>query len=100
MRSIACYVASCAVGISRLHHHRLAILFRAQMNFGWKYFDVGEVWPIKKCKDTRERRTRAGLAARQPPCACDDSENQDNCGSRSEERRVGKECRSRWGPSH
>src|SRR5204863_3243265 len=24
----------------------------------------------------------------------------DNSGSRSEERRVGKECRSRWSPSH
>ena len=27
-------------------------------------------------------------------------ENYDKCMSRSEERRVGKECRSRWSPYH
>ena len=29
-------------------------------------------------------------------CGCETS----NCGLRSEERRVGKECRSRWSPYH
>ena len=34
---------------------------------------------------------------------CDQHEDQDECmtcDSRSEERRVGKECRSRWSPYH
>src|SRR5256885_5706820 len=30
----------------------------------------------------------------------DIEQNQENNGSRSEERRVGKECRSRWSPYH
>src|SRR2546427_12077722 len=40
---------------------------------------------------------RARAAARQ---AADDLKRRDPGGDRSEERRVGKECRSRWSPYH
>ena len=33
-------------------------------------------------------------------CSSDDPETDTGNGNRSEERRVGKECRSRWSPYH
>ena len=55
--------------------------------------------PRKKCRKGREccsRRCKNGKCAACNVCPDD----QDCVNGRSEERRVGKECRSRWSPYH
>src|SRR2546430_11479192 len=52
---------------------------------------------------TIARASSAGRSTRSTNCARDDMNNSasaDGTMSRSEERRVGKECRSRWSPYH
>ena len=47
-------------------------------------------------KATNRERKWSGLSV----CKCQKNINSTNCTERSEERRVGKECRSRWSPYH
>src|SRR3989440_2467962 len=52
---------------------------------------------LRSCVEAGSRRRRPGALARRPDRSC--SRSRDGA-SRSEERRVGKECRSRWSPYH
>src|SRR2546428_9997636 len=60
---------------------------------GWLDWDCGIV---PKCPTVRG----SGKSARPPTSRCGVGGAAARSGSRSEERRVGKECRSRWSPYH
>ena len=54
---------------------------------------------------TPAQRKQAASLIRRECCCCEDGncialDDGDTCACRSEERRVGKECRSRWSPYH
>src|SRR5712664_4437796 len=53
--------------------------------------------PIYQPKSFQGGVARNSAGAR---CPCGASLPRSTCGRRSEERRVGKECRSRWSPYH
>src|SRR2546427_951843 len=59
------------------------------------------VWEICECADTYEgRKPKSKPANKVAATAKDKSRRSIETDGRSEERRVGKECRSRWSPYH
>ena len=65
---------------------------------------VGMTASLTACGGSKGENSNASAAGTQNETATVQDEstdsNTDSTGSRSEERRVGKECRSRWSPYH
>src|SRR2546425_10678154 len=68
----------------------------------WPGVEVAKGWTVEALarRGSRPSPCRAAGAKRNPLNRLSDGEAQCECGNRSEERRVGKECRSRWSPYH
>src|ERR1035441_8976685 len=73
--------------LSKFEHAAHRFLPLRLAGCGWRCLD-GRF--LSERKEVRFQRHAAGMSAR--------NETRFNLGPRSEERRVGKECRSRWSP--
>ena len=59
-----------------------------------------DVWDVQSRREAVGHVVRVIIDRPGPAATPEDSVSVEDCEQRSEERRVGKECRSRWSPYH
>src|SRR5437868_8854590 len=97
---VRCYVLSCCVVIlcyGVVFFFLLFFFFFFQAEDGIRDRNVTGV---QTCALPISRPAPSGSSSTESTCCWQPSTTRCRSGGRSEERRVGKECRSRWSPDH